>query len=229
MGLIVWGDDDQTTNVIEGIQPGQVISYRIWKTATATEIQNVTVTYQTPFNGQYAVNCLGYVTAMIGTTIVNYTVSGQITYHNTAGTVMTNCTVNLMQGTAVIATTTTTSTGNYTFANVPNGNYTIVATTTKAKVGMNTQDVTNLKQRLAFQITYDALQNKAADVNQSNSVNTQDVTLIKQKLAFQTPPTWTIPDYVFENPAITVNGANFISNFKSLCSGDVNGSGVPAL
>lgn len=56
LALTVWGDDDQT-QAIDGMRPGETISYRVWKKDMDTEYPNVTVTYALG-NGRYAVNGL---------------------------------------------------------------------------------------------------------------------------------------------------------------------------
>jgi len=228
-GLTVWGDDDQTT-VVDGLVAGEIIQYRLWRQATGLEYIANAVTYATGSSnttGAYLTNGIWVISSM--TFVGGYSISGTITYANTANTPMTNTNVALVSGELVIATTTTDATGSYTFEGVADGSYKLVATTTKARGGFNVGDVSVTRQRLANMITFTAIQTKAGDVNQSNTLNVADVTIMRQKLANMNPTNWLIPDYVFENPTVQVNGANVSSNFKSLCAGDVNGSFTPAL
>ncbi|MEI6575705.1 MAG: YDG domain-containing protein [Bacteroidota bacterium] len=78
-----------------------------------------------------------------GTLTVTYstsTVSGWIKYNNAAKTPMQNVTVQLKQGSSVIATTTTNSSGNYSFANICLGTYDVFASTAKTIGSINATD-----------------------------------------------------------------------------------------
>ena len=103
------------------------------------------------------------------------------------------------------------------------------ASSPKAWGGLGIQDVINTRKKISNLITFTPLQNKAADVNQTNTVNVQDPIVMRQKLA-NTPnlTTWKIANFVFETPTVTVNGSNVVQNIKSLAGGDVNNSFVPA-
>ncbi|MEI7898326.1 MAG: hypothetical protein WCJ26_14910, partial [bacterium] len=127
----------------------------------------------------------------------------------------------------VVGTTTTNATGNFSVFAV-DGNYVLDATCTKAWGGLNIQDVIKTRQKISLLITFTALQNKAADVNLNNLVNIQDVIYMRQKISLLNPVQWTIPNYVFENPTVTLSGSNVVQNFKGLCAGDVNNSFTPA-
>lgn len=232
-GLTVWGDDDQTT-AVDGLAGGEVIQYRLWRQETGEEHIAETVSYDATSSnatGAYVANGIWIIGSMtfIGGGEPGFTISGIISYANTANTPMTNTTVSLISGQLIIATTQTSSTGAYSFENVENGEYSLVASTTKNAGGFNVGDVSITRQRLANQITFTAIQTKAADVNQSGSLNVADISVMRQKLANQNPAQWTIPNYVFENPTVQVDGGDVISNFKSLSAGDVNGSFTPPL
>jgi hypothetical protein len=159
----------------------------------------------------------------------NYSISGNVTYNNTANTPLSNCILIIKDNAGNnVAITQTDSNGHYEFHCVSNGTYTIKASAdNKIWGGMNTTDVVMTKQKIAFLTTFTPLQNKAADVNLSNSVNTNDVLLMRQKIAFLNPGNWLIPNYVFEDPTVIVNGADATINFMGLCGGDVNGSYIP--
>jgi photosystem II stability/assembly factor-like uncharacterized protein len=163
----------------------------------------------------------------VGATL-GYNISGTVKYKNTGMTTMKNITLYLLDTLGnYVSTTKTSSTGTYTFTCVSNGSYIIKAYSDKAWGGLNTADVSLTRQKIAFLANFIPIQNKAADVNLSNTVNTQDVVLMRQKIAFLNPAQWLAPNFVFEDPIVIVNGANVTCNFYSLCAGDVNGSFTP--
>lgn len=155
-------------------------------------------------------------------------ITGTITYDNTASTAMNGCTVNLKtQSGSVVETTTTNASGAFTLYAV-DGVYVIDASSAKTWGGLNLQDVIVTRQKIANLVTFNAIQNKAADVNVSNTVNLQDPIVMRQKIAGITPlATWKIANYVFETPTVTVSGSNVVQNIKSLAGGDANRSWTP--
>ncbi len=164
------------------------------------------------------------------TTLSNdgYSISGTITYANTVQTPMTNTTVELKQGGNVIATTVTNADGFYQFNNVANGTYQISASTDKAWGGLTAADAIITKRAIVNLVTFTNIQTKAADVNMSNNISAVDALLMQRKYVNLSPPQWTVPNYVYEQPEVTVDGVNQEINFKALCGGDVNGSFIPA-
>ena len=109
------------------------------------------------------------------------------------------------------------------------GVYVLDASSTKAWGGLGIQDVINTRKKISNLITFTPLQNKAADVNLTNTVNVQDPIVMRQKLSApnQAWPNWKIANFVFEKPTLTINGTNVVQNIKSLAGGDVNNSFIP--
>ena len=155
-------------------------------------------------------------------------ITGLITYDNAASTPMNGTTVSLKtQGGAVLETVTTGVSGNYSIFAI-DGVYVLEASSSKAWGGLNLQDVINTRKRISNLMIFTAMQNKAADVNQTNTVNLQDPIVMRQKIAGIAPlSTWKINNYVFELPTVTVSGVNVIQNIKALAGGDVNNSWTP--
>lgn len=54
--ITVWGDNEQT-GTMDGMQPGELIHYRVWRQSTDTEFASVAVTYSTG-DGMYQPNAL---------------------------------------------------------------------------------------------------------------------------------------------------------------------------
>jgi hypothetical protein len=157
------------------------------------------------------------------------TVSGVVTYDNAANTVMNGAIVSLKDQVsgAVIESGAANASGNYTIYAI-DGTYKLDATSAKTWGGLNLQDVIATRQKIVNLITFTPLQNKAADVNQTNTVNVQDPVVMRQKIA-NTPnlATWKIANFVFETPTITISGSNVVQNIKTLAGGDVNNSYTP--
>ena len=141
---------------------------------------------------------------------------------------MNNCIIIIKSGDLEVRRDTTDATGVYSVSGLANGTYSIEVLTTKVHGGINTFDITPIKQKLANIIELSPLKFKAADLNKSNSINTFDITPIKQKLANQVAPGWVASNYVFYPVSVTIASGNSTLDIQSLCSGDVNGSFVPS-
>jgi hypothetical protein len=154
-------------------------------------------------------------------------ITGTLTYDNTASTPLNATTVYLKSTAgAILETATTDASGNFLLYAV-DGTYILDANCTKAWGGVGLPDVIQLRRFIAAQLTPTALQTKAGDVNKSGNLSVQDVIFLRQKIALLNPPQWTIANYVYDNPQITVSGSGLVQNLKSLCGGDVNNSFVP--
>lgn len=169
--------------------------------------------------------------AWIFTTAVQtgFTLSGSLKYSNAALTPMNNCTINIKNSSnVVVGTVVTDANGNYVINGLQNGTYSVEISTNKSPGGINTIDVLVLRQRIANVITYTPIQEKAGDVNMSNSINTIDVLVLRQKIANVPASGWIITDFVYSPTTITINNANALLNIESLSAGDVNASFTPA-
>jgi len=180
-----------------------------------------------PFN-LTAPNMLPQATSPVwGASRWSRTVTGVLQYDNTASTPLNSTTVYLKtQGGSIMETATTDASGNFLF-NTVDGVYVLDANCTKTWGGVGLPDVIQLRRFIASQLTPTSLQSKAGDVNKSNNLSVQDVIFMRQKIALLNPSQWTISDYVYDTPTVTVSGSNIVQNIKSLCGGDVNNSFVP--
>ncbi|MBK7174171.1 MAG: dockerin type I repeat-containing protein [Bacteroidales bacterium] len=163
-----------------------------------------------------------------GASVWSRTVTGALTYDNTASTPLNSTTVYLKtQAGTILETATTDASGNFLF-NTIDGVYVLDANTTKSWGGVGLPDVIQLRRFIASQLTPTALQFKAGDVNKSSTVTVADVVYLRQKIALLNPAQWTVSDYVYDNPTVTISGSGIVQNIKALCGGDVNNSYVPA-
>ncbi|MBN1338710.1 MAG: carboxypeptidase regulatory-like domain-containing protein [Bacteroidales bacterium] len=156
-------------------------------------------------------------------------VSGTITYDNSVNSPLANVTVSVNDGAkGVVATTTTNASGQYKFDYVFEGSYTLSASSTASHGGINSTDALLIRRHSIGLTTLTGLRLTGADVNLSSSVNSTDALLVRRRSIGLSVGSWTMPDWIFENPAITITNSNVSQNFLGLCSGDVNGSYTPA-
>jgi len=160
-----------------------------------------------------------------------YQLSGTLTYNNAAATVLDNVKVVIKQGTVGVDSTTTNSSGFYSFTNVMNGTYRVSAITTKPFAGVNGTDAIKIQRHFAgLELLSTPIRIQAADVNLSNSINGTDAIKIKRRFA-GLDNSFPRGDWTFAKPTggdtVIVNGGNVTQDFQGLCVGDVNGSNVP--
>jgi len=156
--------------------------------------------------------------------VLGTTVSGTLKYDNVATTALNNQTVNLV-GSA--KTTTTDASGNYSFTNVSDGNYTVTPVVTKPWGGVTAMDVTKYQKHIVNTSPLTDLPLLAGDVNSAGGVTITDITPLLQKIVFLTPA-WPSSDFVFSSGSVTVTGTPQTVNISALCYGDANKSYVPA-
>jgi len=128
---------------------------------------------------------------------------------------------------ATLAGTVQTDENGFYEIYLPNGSYTLVPSCSKAWGGNTSIDALLIQLKIALASPFpneNALRLEAADVNESGTITATDALLIKLRLAGIPTPTWTAPDWLFQNPVITVDCGATSQNFWGLCSGDVNGS-----
>jgi parallel beta-helix repeat protein len=158
---------------------------------------------------------------------------GKLSYYNVPAlppipnTPMANVTISLMEGAkGEFANTTTDGSGNFSFADVPNGNYQLVASTTKNWGGVNAVDALEALKHSVGLTNLVNMSAVAADVNGVNNINATDALLISQRFVGQTS-SFAIDDWQFEVPSFTLSTDTSI-NFFAICAGDANGSYQPA-
>ena len=158
---------------------------------------------------------------------IGASVTGNVTYANTANTPLAGLTIKLKNsGGTVIATTTTNANGNYNFTTVPAGNYTMEVVTTKPWNGVTAADVLLYRKHIANISLLTGIYLASGDVNASGTVTAADVLLIKKRIA-TTISSFVTGDWLFNNTPFTVSGSNVVQNFKGLVYGDANASYVP--
>ena len=153
-----------------------------------------------------------------------HTISGAITYPNTASTPMNNIPVKLKNtGGTVIATVNTSVSGNYSFTGVTDGNYTVEASTEKPWGGVSAADVLLFKKHIGNIAPLSGIFLACGDVNASGSLSASDVLLIKKRI-ITIVTSFPVGDWLFENQAVTVSGNDVSRNFNGIIYGDANAS-----
>ncbi|MCX6271120.1 MAG: carboxypeptidase regulatory-like domain-containing protein [Bacteroidetes bacterium] len=162
---------------------------------------------------------------------IGSTITGTVTYGNTANTPMTNTTVQLFnQSNVLVKSAVTDANGQYVINGVQAGNYTLTATCTKATGGINAVDALSILKHFVGMITLTGIHLKAADVSGGIPVVNSLDALMVQKRFVGLITTFPVGDWVFEvKPVAVTDVTTYTVDLKALCTGDVNGSFIPAL
>jgi|GEM_PF-2030124 len=151
-------------------------------------------------------------------------ISGYLVYANPQNLPMTGVKVLLTKNSAAIDSVVTDSTGSFLFKNVASGVYSLIPVISQFQWGgVSSTDALLLRRYIAGLTTFDTLQIKAADVNASGSLNSTDALLIRKRISGDIS-SFTIPDWIYENPFINFTGTGTAVTIRVLCAGDVNGS-----
>ncbi len=142
---------------------------------------------------------------------------------------MNNCSVSVRdQQNNLIAALISDNNGDFIVSGLSNGVYNIEISTTKIPGGITISDILNIRQNIAGLLSFNELQNKAADVNLSSSVSIADILPIRQKIAGIYPiPNWAAPNFVFSPLTFQISNQNALLIIQALSAGDVNGSHTP--
>lgn len=153
-------------------------------------------------------------------------ISGLLTYANNQNSPMPNVGIYLTRAAGKIDSLVTDEKGAFEFKNLQDDIYNILPNMKNEWSGVNSTDALLIRRVLIGTGTFDTLQAKAADVNESGTINSTDALLIRRRIADEISA-FLRGDWVAENPQITVSGMSVNINIRVLCSGDVNGSFVP--
>lgn len=196
------------TFTVDNLVQGKTYNILVKGTATSSSWKN-----------PYTINCKISSSA--------YTISGIISYANDANSPIANAKINLVNNNRIIDSVITGTQGNYSFNNVQDGTYNILAYPQGTWGGVNSTDALQIRRYLISLTTFDSLRIKASDVNGSSAINSTDALLIRKRVAGEIA-SFTIGDWVCENPTVLVSGASVNINIRALCTGDVNASFTPS-
>ncbi|MBI9072771.1 MAG: T9SS type A sorting domain-containing protein [Melioribacteraceae bacterium] len=154
-------------------------------------------------------------------------VAGVVTYENAGTDPIKDATVKLMQGSVVVDSTTTDSTGAYKFTEVNGGEYSIMVS---SEAVWPTSAVLASDALLAARSSVDTtvmltdMQKLAGDVTDDTAVNAFDALKILQRVVKMVDK-FAVADWQFETKAaFTVGTSNVNKDFLAIAAGDVNKS-----
>lgn len=156
-----------------------------------------------------------------------YNFSGVLTYHNSTSTPLSNTKIILLKnGIVKVDSVVTNSSGQYKFSNVENGYYSLSISPGYVWGGVNSTDALLIRKYLVNTYTFDSLQLKAADVNNTNTVNSTDALKIKLRVV-GTDSTFASGDWIFNETSFMISNSDLVKDIKAICVGDVNSSYIP--
>lgn len=168
---------------------------------------------------------VGYTAGQV--TLSKASVAGKTLYANAAATPLVGMSVSLTPTGATALNAVSGIDGGFRFENLPDGGASLKATKTGGWNGAaNGTDAFQASRLAAGLGTFSALQNLAADVNNSGSVNGTDAFLIARRAA-GTISSFTRGDWVCEEKSLTIASNDQTVDVKCLAVGDVNMSFVP--
>ncbi|MCX6270161.1 MAG: T9SS type A sorting domain-containing protein [Bacteroidetes bacterium] len=188
-----------------------------------------TYEYAVSVPGNYNYQCsFHFSLGMVGSFTVNpplNTITGVLSYNNSGSTGLPNSTVKLLDGSGtILKTASTNSSGSYTLTQVPNGTYTLKASTQVLWGGVNATDALTILKSFVAISPLTNLRLKAADVDASNFVNSIDA-LATAKRFVGLINSFPAGDWYFQSVPVTVTGGvTSTVNFQGICFGDTDGS-----
>ncbi len=152
-----------------------------------------------------------------------YTVSGIVTYDDSAAAPVPSVKIGLFNGQdQEIDSVLTNAEGKYQFSNIPNGNYTVSLFKSGDIKSVNSSDALSIIRYYSLRIKLDSLRMKAADLNGDNKINSTDALLIARRYTGRINK-FSCPDWLFSFPRkITVNDSDLNINFKAITAGDIS-------
>jgi hypothetical protein len=118
----------------------------------------------------------------------------------------------------------TDANGYFEFSGIVNGDYMLDASTTISWGGVDIDDAIDVYDFWDAGVpVLSGIFFTAADVNVDSMVDIDDAIDIYDAWNDGVlPATWNAPNWVFENPVITVSASDVSVDVQGLCSGDVN-------
>jgi hypothetical protein len=166
----------------------------------------------------------GMMSAIMNT---GFSISGSVKYENSALTPLTNVKVYLSNSVqALIDSTFTTSTGNFTFSQILPGNYSISATSSAAVGSINASDALSIQKHFVHLESLTSMKLQAADVDGGGYINSIDALMV-QKYFVGLQTVFPAGNWKFSTQSITINTSNVNISLLGICVGDANASFIP--
>ncbi len=157
-----------------------------------------------------------------------YSMSGNITYDNTAQSIIDSVDVYAMDYMRnIVDTAWTDEFGHFEFNSIPYGKYLFDIEPQNNWGSVNSTDALLIMQHFAQVNTLSDIRRDASDVNWSHTVNATDALLVMKRFTAMIN-SFPAGDWLLELDSLVIDGrANLTHDFKALCYGDVNGSYIP--
>jgi hypothetical protein len=158
---------------------------------------------------------------------VRYSLSGTVTYYNSALTPMPNTKVYLLNSNnEMIDSVLTNGLGKFSFFDVRNDYHTIFAMPNNSFGGVNSTDALGVRRHIVSIAALSGIKLLAADVNASTTVSSADALLILRRTVGLISE-FTTGNWVSQRVFVLVGDNTQNQNINVLCTGDINGSHDP--
>jgi len=165
-----------------------------------------------------------------GITGGGYNISGQVMYAKpTGGVAINNMQLQLRNSSdVVVQTVTSNSSGNYQFANISNGTYTITFGSSPpwSLAAVTSYDLYLFQRDIVGLTALGAFYKLAGDVDKNATTNSYDLYLIQRRIVGLSNA-FASGDWLIESPTVTVSGSNVSKTLNVLMYGDADGSYTP--
>jgi hypothetical protein len=165
-----------------------------------------------------------------GQRLCAHDVTGSVLYKGDATRPISNASVCLLEGTTNnVLFCTTGSNGVYTFSGVPDGSYTLSATTSIQSGGVTMYDACLVFLNIFGFYQFTPMQFMASDVDGNQAINWTDFNLIISHVFSNAP--FPVGPWRFETLTFTLSGLKdgVPHGIGGTCSGDVGGTFVPTV
>jgi len=154
---------------------------------------------------------------------------GTVSYANTDNSPLSPVKVYVRNAQNVaVDSTVTNSSGFYSFANLPSGNYHLDVVSFKQPGGINSTDAMLVISHFAQMQVLTGLYYKAGDVDGNNFMNSLDALLIARYFT-NSISSFPAGQWIFNQVNFAIPTLNSLRNVTGLCYGDVNGSYEPSV
>ena len=201
--------------------------YNYWGTGDSTLITLLKIYDKSDNAAKGRVNYAPFA-QLPGLAFTNSLMNGSIKYANTGANPIKNASLTIKNyaGTTIASTTSNTS-GNYSFTAFPSGYYKLSVEPAAAWGGVNSSDALLILNHFAMLTNLTGMNLAAADVNASNTINGTDALFVMKRYAGMIS-SFPSGNYLHHSDTVYTNGNQITNNLKMICYGDVNASYEPA-
>jgi len=161
-----------------------------------------------------------------------HVLSGTLKYNNAANTPIDSVWLSIEENDVKLDSVRTALNGSFVFASVYDGKYRIRGRTQKPWGGVNSTDALKIQRHVVgLEPLTIPIRLTGADVNNTGYINATDAVKIKMRFV-GLDTAFAKSDWLFEkttgSDSVIMGTSGTVVNLYGLCTGDVNGSNVPA-